>query len=40
MLFLASQIMVLHQKIKPLEEEISYLRETHDENLAGIDKMC
>ncbi|KAM4551026.1 uncharacterized protein PAE49_014969 [Odontesthes bonariensis] len=31
---LTGQIMELHKKIKPLEEEISDLKETYDENLA------
>jgi len=33
--FTAAQIMELHMKIKPLEGEISDLKETYDKNLAG-----
>lgn len=38
MFFLAAQIMELHSKIKPLEDEISYLKETHTENLEGKEQ--
>lgn len=34
-LFLASQIMELHKKIKPLEEEIAALKEQNRESLEG-----
>lgn len=33
--FEAMEIMELHQKIKPLEDDISILKETHEENLRG-----
>ncbi|XP_026230924.1 coiled-coil domain-containing protein 18 [Anabas testudineus] len=35
---LSSQIMDLHQKIKPLEDEISYIQETNAENLAELQR--
>ncbi|XP_018533038.1 interaptin isoform X4 [Lates calcarifer] len=35
---LSAQIMELHSKIKPLEDEISYLKETHTENLEELQK--
>lgn len=36
--FLAAQIMELHKKIKPLEEEISFLKEENAENLKGKEE--
>lgn len=36
--FVAAQIMELHQKIKPLEDEISDLKEANTENLEGKKK--
>lgn len=36
--FLAAQIMELHKKIKPLEDQISDLKETNAENLAGEEQ--
>ncbi|XP_071347705.1 putative leucine-rich repeat-containing protein DDB_G0290503 [Trachinotus anak] len=35
---LSAQIMELHKKIKPLEDEISYLKETHAENEADLQR--
>ncbi|GLD51427.1 interaptin-like isoform X2 [Lates japonicus] len=35
---LSAQIMELHSKIKPLEDEISYLKETNTENLEELQK--
>lgn len=35
----AAQIMELHQRIKPLEDEISELKEANTENLEGKNKM-
>ncbi|KAM8727386.1 uncharacterized protein AB9X84_001117 [Acanthopagrus schlegelii] len=35
---LSAQIMELHQKIKPLEDEISYLKEANTENLEELQK--
>lgn len=37
-LFLAAQIMKLHKKIKPLEAEISDLKEANTENLEGKEQ--
>lgn len=37
-LFLAAQIIELHQKLKPLEDEILELKDTNAENVAGKDQ--
>ncbi|KAK2821959.1 hypothetical protein Q5P01_022024 [Channa striata] len=35
---LSAQIMKLHLKIKPLEDEISYIKETNTENIADLQR--
>lgn len=38
LVFLAAEILELHKKIRPLEAEISYLKEANAENLEGKEQ--